>query len=154
MARRGVPDAVVKLGCGPRRATELGALTPHRTLVDPWIVPPYTTGYVVTPKAAATLLAHAVPFARPVDTDLKHWWELGVRVLAVYPGVVRPGREAEGSSSLDEGRRATKSGSRLVRFARNLTFQARFLAGLVRARLHTRNVRRDAVPALRSAPHA
>ena len=44
-------------------------------------------------RRRAALAGRSLPFGRPVDIDLKHWWEFGVSVLIVQPSVlrIRPG---------------------------------------------------------------
>ena len=78
----------------------------------------------------------ALPFSRPIDIDMKHWWEFGIEMLAVKPSVVR---ERPGTlSGIEQSRIAAKlqfSGSSVRGFFDNLIFQFRFKRGLVRARL-------------------
>lgn len=40
-------------------------------------VPSLAAGYLVSREGAARLLAARVPFGRPVDVDLRFWWECG-----------------------------------------------------------------------------
>jgi glycosyl transferase, family 25 len=55
-------------------------------------VPSLTGGYVITRRGADKLLRRHPPFGRPVDVDLRHWWECDLVVLGVQP---YPIREAE-----------------------------------------------------------
>jgi glycosyl transferase family 25 len=60
------------------RAEKLRArepLCPGFELVRYQRLPSLTAGYVVNRKGAAKLLQTRVPFGRPVDVDLRHWWE-------------------------------------------------------------------------------
>lgn len=66
------------------RAPLAGAAEPFE-LVAYRRVPSLTGGYVVTRRGAQKLLAHRRPFGRPVDVDLRHWWECGLVVLGVQP---------------------------------------------------------------------
>lgn len=117
-------------------ARKRGALTGRHVLVDPWVAPPLTVGYAINQGAAQRLVDLAIPFARPVDIDLKHWWEFGIDMLAVKPAVVR---ERSGvPSSIQPARSAIKSqvtGFGSGRFFNNLKYQWRFHSALLKARL-------------------
>lgn len=64
-------------------------LLPGTALVDYARVPSMAAGYVISRAGAAKLLAHRQPFGRPVDVDLRFWWECGaLRILGVSPAVV------------------------------------------------------------------
>ena len=52
-------------------------------------LPSLTGGYVLSHSGAQKLIAHRVPFGRPVDVDLRHWWECDLDVLGVQPYPVR-----------------------------------------------------------------
>ena len=54
-------------------------------IVIPYRVPSCMIGYSVTVAAAARLADHKIPFFRPVDEDLKLFWETGIRVSLVLP---------------------------------------------------------------------
>jgi glycosyl transferase family 25 len=66
-------------------------------------VPSFTSAYVVSRRGAAKLLANRIPFGRPVDVDLRHWWECDLRIFGVQPYPVRPA--AERPASMMENRR-------------------------------------------------
>ena len=52
-------------------------------------IPSFTAGYAVSRRGAAKLLASRLPFGRPVDDDLRHWWECQhLEVLGVQPDVL------------------------------------------------------------------
>jgi glycosyl transferase family 25 len=72
-------------------------------------VPSLTGGYVVTAAGAAKLLAHRSPFGRPVDVDMRHWWECDLQVAGVHPN---PVRGAPSSQQSTIGERSTSRGSR------------------------------------------
>jgi glycosyl transferase family 25 len=63
-------------------------LTEGYTLTRFRRVPCLASGYVLSRDAAARLLSRCVPFGRPVDMDFRHWWETGVRVQGLLPGLV------------------------------------------------------------------
>lgn len=64
-------------------------LTPTHRLIQYRRVPSFTAGYVVSRAGARKLLDSRVPFGRPIDIDLRFWWENGLRILGVQPPVVR-----------------------------------------------------------------
>ncbi len=57
-------------------------------LVEYARVPSLTAGYVVSRSGAQKLLASRQPFGRPVDVDLRFWWENKLVVLGVTPAVL------------------------------------------------------------------
>lgn len=73
-------------------------LTPRHRLVNYQRVPSMCNGYVLSRSGAAKLLAGRRPFGRPVDVDVRYWWECDLRVLGVVPSVVGMGEGSEVSS--------------------------------------------------------
>lgn len=72
-------------------------------LVDYARVPSMTAGYVISRAGAAKLLAHRQPFGRPIDVDLRFWWECGaLRILGVSPAVIELDDTSLVSSIWDE----------------------------------------------------
>lgn len=67
-------------------------------------VPSHTCAYAVSRRGAHKLLHSRVPFGRPIDVDLRHWWENDLAVYGVQP---YPVARAESSrvSTIDDGRR-------------------------------------------------
>lgn len=52
-------------------------------------LPSLTAGYVLNRRGAAKLLASRIPFGRPIDVDLRHWWESqNLQVLGIDPAVL------------------------------------------------------------------
>jgi glycosyl transferase, family 25 len=72
-----------------------------RELIEYGRVPSLTSAYVINRSGAAKLLANA-PFGRPVDVDLRHWWECDLHVAGVFPYPVR--RAASSGASTIEDR--------------------------------------------------
>lgn len=64
-------------------------LLPGISLVDYKRIPSLAAGYVLSRRGAEKLLASRIPFGRPIDVDLRHWWENEVRVRGVVPPVIR-----------------------------------------------------------------
>lgn len=66
-------------------------------------VPCLTSGYVISRSGAEKLLRKRASFGRPVDVDLRYWWECEFNLFGVQP---YPVREAESSRrSTIQGRR-------------------------------------------------
>ncbi len=114
----------------------LARLADRHELVELWVARRSSCGYAINHAAAQQMARLALPFSRPIDIDMKHWWEFGIEMLAVKPSVVR---ERPGTlSGIEQSRIAAKlqfSGSSVRGFFDNLLFQLRFKRGLVRARL-------------------
>jgi glycosyl transferase family 25 len=51
-------------------------------------IPSLTAGYVLSRRGAAKLLASRKPFGRPIDVDLRHFWENGLQIKGVMPAVI------------------------------------------------------------------
>ena len=60
-----------------------------RDLITYSRVPSMTAAYVITAAGARKLLANRPPFGRPVDVDLRHWWECDLDVRGIHPYPVR-----------------------------------------------------------------
>ena len=64
------------------------ALLGQHALVEYRRVPSLTAGYVVSRAGAEKLIASRMPFGRPIDVDLRHWWENGLRIRGVVPALI------------------------------------------------------------------
>jgi glycosyl transferase, family 25 len=74
-------------------------LSPGHALVRYRRVPSLTAGYVLHRRGADKLLRHRLPFGRPIDVDLRHWWECeDLHVLGVRPAVIALDETSEQSS--------------------------------------------------------
>lgn len=145
--------SVVKLyapSLGMRWVREL--LPYSHKLVAPWIAPACTTGYVISREAAQKLADQALPFARPVDLDLKHWWEFGICVLAVTPSLVVPANCGDSTIEPERSKTAAQF-TQFQRFVRNLKYQARFHARLVRASIRRRKAKATSSSSRAAAEH-
>jgi glycosyl transferase family 25 len=90
---------MVKLYSRPvERAWTQRPLTGQHRLLTYRRVPSMSYGYVLHRDGAAKLLAARRPFGRPVDVDLRYWWESDLRILGVAPAVVAMGPEGMNSS--------------------------------------------------------
>jgi glycosyl transferase, family 25 len=79
----GRPDREKVASCVP--------LPDGRQLATYLRVPSRTAAYVISRRGARKLLARRPPFGRPIDIDLRHWWECDLSVLGVLPYPVREG---------------------------------------------------------------
>ena len=95
-------DMVKLLGRDREKVRSQRPLVPGTALVDYARVPSMTAGYVVSRAGAAKLLAHRQPFGRPIDVDLRFWWECDqLRILGVSPSAIALDDTSEVSSIWD-----------------------------------------------------
>ena len=94
------------------------------------VIAPRTTGYVIG-STAARRLAKRNRFFRPVDIDLKHYWEHRVPILSAVQPLVRECGEV---STIEKSRDCAK-GSPISRMAANLRYQAHFRVALLTSTL-------------------
>jgi glycosyl transferase family 25 len=111
---------------------EAGALSLRR----PAVLPAGTVGYAISREGADKLLSRAGRFFRPLDMDIKHWWEQDIRVLVVNPPVLRSGCVEAERSTIEAGRLDARR-NHFARFILNARYQARF-----RMNLYFRHFRR------------
>ena len=81
-------DMVKLLGRVHEKVRSQRPLLPDVALVEYQRVPSMTAGYVVSRAGAAKLLATRVPFGRPIDVDLRFWWENDLRILGTVPSLL------------------------------------------------------------------
>nr|WP_247744219.1 glycosyltransferase family 25 protein [Ruegeria sp. R14_0] len=120
-------DLMIKLDGVSRKNGQVIKSVADQNLVLSDHLPPRTTGYVIGRKAAARLLALDARIARPIDIDLKFYWEHNVPILTLAEKMIAEREEFR--STIDHCRRRTKPGSPLSRFVRNLMYQAKFTHG-------------------------
>ena len=95
-------DMVKLLGRDREKVRSQRPLVPGTALVDYSRVPSMTAGYAVSRAGAAKLLAHRQPFGRPIDVDLRFWWECDqLRILGVSPSAIALDDTSEVSSIWD-----------------------------------------------------
>lgn len=83
---------VLKLANGRRRRVDLAAVGTDWRLVEYGpSVPSTTVAAVWTDAAARRWLQHFSGVARPIDCDLQHPWEYGLRILSIHPPPVAAG---------------------------------------------------------------
>ncbi|MDA7963958.1 glycosyltransferase family 25 protein [Ruegeria sp.] len=120
-------DVMIKLEGVARKNTTVLRPFADQTLVLSDHLPPRTTGYIIGRRAAAKLAGRDGPIGRPVDIDLKFYWEHEIPILTLQEQLVS--ERPSGGSQIETSRNKTKPGSGLQRFLRNLLFQARFTQG-------------------------
>lgn len=81
-------DMVKLLGREREKVRSQRPLLPDVALVQYQRVPSMTAGYVISRAGAAKLLATRVPFGRPIDVDLRFWWENDLRILGTVPSLL------------------------------------------------------------------
>lgn len=50
--------------------------------------PSFTAAYVISRAGAKKMLQTRVPFGRPIDIDLRFWWENNMHIAGIHPPVV------------------------------------------------------------------
>lgn len=81
-------DMVKLIGRERERALNRWPLTGRFDLVSYRRVPSLTAGYAVSRSGARKLLASRLPFGRPIDVDLRAWWENGLVMRGVIPAAI------------------------------------------------------------------
>jgi glycosyl transferase family 25 len=102
----------------------------------PYRVPTCLIGYGITREAAARLSETATPFFRPVDEDMKFFWEKNLKITLVTPPPVRVGPQDAETGTISATRRTEAKRRRatdLFRVLRNVKYQ---LAYETRLRFH------------------
>ena len=51
-------------------------------------VPSFAAGYAISRLGAEKILRSRIPFERPVDVDIRFWFENDLRIFGVYPSVI------------------------------------------------------------------
>jgi glycosyl transferase, family 25 len=96
-------------------------------LVVPYRVPTCLIGYVLTREAARRLAESSAPFFRPVDEDMKFYWEKDLRVALVLPAPITVGDQQAATGTIGNERRSSKEGRGLLH---HLLYQLRYRAKL------------------------
>ena len=105
----------------------------HHEIVIPYSVPACTIGYGVTVAAAASLADHTIPFFRPLDEDLKYFWETGIRVSLVLPCPITVGDQRTLTGTIGDERRGKDVEPFLKKFSyalSNVEYQLRYKSKL------------------------
>lgn len=81
-------DMIKLMGREQEKIQQALPLSNGLSLVQYRRVPSYTAGYAISRAGAQKLLASRIPFGRPIDIDLRFWWENDMRIYGVYPPVI------------------------------------------------------------------
>lgn len=122
-------DALIKIDgvrSKPAKYVSVGQLgTTHRILREPHIAP-RTTGYIIGPGAATRLTTYQPRFFRPVDMDLKHYWEHQVPIYTIAPPLVSEVRDPNDLSTIAASRDNAKSTNPIARGWKNFMYQLNY----------------------------
>lgn len=108
-------DMIKLIGRAQERAATQQPLTEQHVLVSYRRVPSLTAGYVVSRRGAEKLLASRLPFGRPIDDDLRHWWENALVIRGIMPAAIAHAETGD-SSSIGERQRETRVDLRFRKF--------------------------------------
>ncbi len=114
-------DVVKLIGRAEEKVHARRPLLGQRELIAYRRVPSLTGAYVITASGAQKLLAKRQPFGRPIDVDMRHWWECDLEVLGVWPYPVR-GAPCSQVSTIEDRRARAGALARI----RKLALQARY----------------------------
>jgi glycosyl transferase family 25 len=121
LALPGPPIDLIKIE-GELRGGEPVAVTPGGQKLYRHRRPPSrTAAQLWSLEGARKFLAAAHPFLRPVDVQLKHWWEHGMQIVYVRPPLVLDG-DATGATSTIGARPAAGLGGAWRRFRYKASF--------------------------------
>ena len=98
-------------------------------LVEPYKIPTCLIGYGIRQSAAKKLVQRTLPFYRPVDEDMKFFWETGLKVALVLPPPILVGDQETVTGTIGSERRESsrKSGrARLAQTLKNLLYQIKY----------------------------
>jgi glycosyl transferase family 25 len=122
IGRMPVPWDLIKLiGRDEEKIRERMPLCRGRDLIRYRRVPSLTGAYVISARGAHKMLRRRPPFGRPVDVDIRHWWEYDLSVLGVHPYPVCGAASSRASTIEDRHDDANLAG----RF-KKLALQARY----------------------------
>jgi glycosyl transferase family 25 len=74
-------------------------------IVQPYKIPTCLIGYALTKKGARKLISRHSRIFRPVDEDLKYFWETGLRVSLIVPSPVSIGDQTVSVSTIGNDRK-------------------------------------------------
>ena len=139
VAARGPCDwDIIKLFARREQASKTVAELPagHR-LVRHLRQPTGNVGQILSRAGAEKMLARSRRIYRPLDVQLQHWWEFGVRVLSIDPPLVREVSGRLGGTTIGTTRPRPPV-DRIVREWRRLIFRSGLLVKSVYHRARQR----------------
>jgi glycosyl transferase family 25 len=81
-------DMIKLIGREKEKAQTQQPLCEGVDILDYARVPSLTAGYVISRSGAQKLLSSRRPFGRPIDVDLRYWWENQMQIFGVYPALL------------------------------------------------------------------
>jgi glycosyl transferase family 25 len=78
-------DMIKLVGREVERKVKAWPLPTGQELISYRRAPSLTAAYVVSRRGAEKLLRRRLPFGRPIDVDLRYWWECDLRLFGVQP---------------------------------------------------------------------
>jgi glycosyl transferase, family 25 len=90
-------------------------------------VPNLASAYLISRAGAAKLLATRVPFMRPIDVDMRWWWDNDLRIFGLMPYPLRLSQTSD-LSSIGSRRGQRDWQSRLRKAAQTFDYNLKVLA--------------------------
>ncbi|XCD81361.1 glycosyltransferase family 25 protein [Candidatus Liberibacter asiaticus] len=106
----------------PKKDSYVCTLPGNFDIHQPRILSPRTTGYFIGKEAAIHLLNVRKNIYRPIDMDMKHWWEHNIPSLVTEPGAVYEAIDTN-DSTIEESRLVRKPTFSPLYFYRNTCYQ-------------------------------
>lgn len=91
-------DMIKLVGRTREKISRRHPLVASHGLVQYRRVPSLTGAYVISREGARKVLASRVPFGRPIDIDLRWWWENDLRLFGVDPYPIKLAATSENST--------------------------------------------------------
>lgn len=105
-------------------------LGPAIELAEPFQVPNAMLGYAIRKDAARHLLDRKGRFFRPVDEDLRHFWEHGLKIVVTLPPPLNQGEMSKTGDTIEAARKSGRDSPLLVQGWRNFRYRVVYLAKL------------------------
>lgn len=94
---------MVKLFETRKSRRELRSLDSGVKIVDTPTMPIATTGYIVKVSSLPRLLESTKQFSRPIDVELKSYWELNLRIYSIYPPPIKISEDNDSTIGVRQG---------------------------------------------------
>jgi len=94
---------MVKLFETRKSRRELRSLESGVKIVDTPTMPIATTGYIVKVSSLSRLLESTMHFSRPIDVELKSYWELNLRIYSIYPPPIKISEDNDSTIGVRQG---------------------------------------------------
>lgn len=94
---------MIKLFETRKKRSVVRSLSHDFDIVDTPTVPIATTGYIIKVSCLAKLLDSTSRFTRPIDVELKSYWELNLKIFSVYPPPIRISEDNNSTIGVRQG---------------------------------------------------